>query len=39
MDFMYGKYFRYVRFVNTLYKQIIGIPMDANCAPFSADLV
>jgi hypothetical protein len=28
----------YVRFGNTLFKQIIGIPMGTNCAPLVADL-
>ena len=28
----------YIRFGNTLYRQIIGIPMVTNCAPFVADL-
>ena len=28
----------YIRFGNKLYRQIVGIPMDANCSPFVADL-
>jgi hypothetical protein len=28
----------YVRFGNTLFKKIIGIPMGTNCAPLVADL-
>ena len=28
----------YIRFGNKLYKQIVGIPMGTNCAPFVADL-
>ena len=28
----------YVRFANTVYRQIVGIPMGTNCAPLIADL-
>ena len=28
----------YIRFGNKLYRQIVGIPMDTNCAPLVADL-
>ena len=28
----------YIRFVNKLYRQIVGIPMGTNCAPLVADL-
>ena len=28
----------YIRFGSKLYRQIVGIPMDTNCAPFVADL-
>ena len=28
----------YIRFGNNLYRQIVGIPMDTNCAPLVADL-
>ena len=28
----------YVRFGNTVYRQIVGIPMGTNCAPLIADL-
>ena len=28
----------YVQFGNTIYKQIVGIPMGTNCAPLIADL-
>ena len=28
----------YIRFGNTFYRQIVGIPMGTNCAPFVADL-
>ena len=29
---------RYIRFGSKLYRQIVGIPMDTNCAPLVADL-
>ena len=28
----------YIRYGNTLYRQIVGIPMGTNCAPLVADL-
>ena len=28
----------YIRFGSKLYRQIVGIPMDTNCAPLVADL-
>ena len=28
----------YIRFGTKLYRQIVGIPMGTNCAPFVADL-
>ena len=29
----------YIRFGTKLYRQIVGIPMDTNCAPLVADLL
>ena len=35
-DLFVGQYF--IRFGTKLYRQVVGIPMDTNCAPLVADL-
>ena len=36
-DLFVGQHF--IRFCTKLYKQVVGIPMDTNCAPLVADLL